>query len=215
MTVYMVAGGSLSCQSSWLSERMLVLKKEDHFRISMEELVLEISPRVPNFRGHKEVLATTTIYYLTTTPPEANLPSIVILSPMEMSRGVGGSDEHLLYGAGDDYNPQAGDLDDIGSSTLDDDALLSSAPKKSRCSQLYLPIITRTLTAIIAISLIGLVFGLLPYYAVEAGKRGKFNQTLYWIAGVFVLITVPISVVGIVNHLVNWYMPQVQKVGFG
>lgn len=134
---------------------------------------------------------------------------------MEMSSGsVGGSDEHLLYGAGDYYNPQAGDFDDdIGHSTLDD-ALLSSAPKKSRCSQLYLPIITRTLTAILAISLIGLVFGLLPYYAVEAGKRGQFNQTLYWIAACFVLITVPISVVGIVNHLVNWYMPQVQKVCF-
>lgn len=134
---------------------------------------------------------------------------------MEMSGGVGGSDEHLLYGTGDDYNPQAGDLDDMGHSSTLDDALLSSAPKKSRCSQLYLPIITRTLTAILAISLIGLVFGLLPYFAVEAGKRGQFNQTLYWIAACFVLITVPISVVGIVNHLVNWYMPQVQKVGFG
>ena len=137
---------------------------------------------------------------------------------MEMSSGsgVGGSDEHLLYGAGDDYNPQAGDFDDdIDRSSTLDDTLLSSAPKKSRCSQLYLPIITRTLTAILAISLIGLVFGLLPYYAVEAGKRGQFNQTLYWIAACFVLITVPISVVGIVNHLVNWYMPQVQKVGFG
>ena len=160
---------------------------------------------------------------------------------MEMNE-VGDSDEHLLYGisspggrstrsnhnrlvgtGGADYNPQeaGSDDDDIlrNSSTIDDDVASSYSrsssstnKKKSTCTRRYLPIITRSLTALLAISLIGLVWGLLPYFAVEAGKKGHINQTLYWIAGCFVLITVPISVLGIVQHLVNWYMPQVQKV---
>eukprot|EP00984_Skeletonema_dohrnii_P021715 scaffold10904_cov118-Skeletonema_dohrnii-CCMP3373.AAC.2 len=136
------------------------------------------------------------------------------------------SDEHLLYGSsplastmsptrsqlisGDDnyYNPQDGSsptsLLHNNPSTEDDD-------KSVLKQRFYIPMLTRILTAILAISLIGVVFGVLPYFAVEAGKKGHMNQTLYWIAGCFVLITVPISVLGIVQHLVNWYMPQVQK----
>jgi len=137
------------------------------------------------------------------------------------------SDEHLLYGSsplastmsptrsqlisGDDnyYNPQDGSsptsLLHNNPSTEDDD-------KSVIKQRYYIPMLTRILTAILAISLIGVVFGVLPYFAVEAGKKGHMNQTLYWIAGCFVLITVPISVLGIVQHLVNWYMHQVQKV---
>jgi len=136
------------------------------------------------------------------------------------------SDEHLLYGSsplastmsptrsqlisGDDnyYNPQDGSsptsLLHNNPSTDDDD-------KSVLKQRFYIPMLTRILTAILAISLIGVVFCVLPYFAVEAGKKGHMNQTLYWIAGCFVLITVPISVLGIVQHLVNWYMPQVQK----
>jgi hypothetical protein len=40
----------------------------------------------------------------------------------------------------------------------------------------------------------------------------NYVHFLYWAAGAFVLITVPISVHGIVQHLMNYYMPQVQKV---
>jgi hypothetical protein len=131
------------------------------------------------------------------------------------------------------YNPQSGD-DNFGDnssnnnktnhSTLDDennDDDIITITKTSRPSccccclpfqTIYLPLITRILTALFALSLIGLVLGLLPYFAVIAGKKGHLNQTLYWIAGVFVLITIPISVWGIVLHLVNWYMPRVQKV---
>jgi len=135
------------------------------------------------------------------------------------------SDEHLLYGSSplastmsptrsqlidDNYNPQDGSSPILRNNPSTDNDY--DDDNKSVIKARYLPIITRILTAILAISLIGLVFGLLPYFAVEAGKRGHINQTLYWIAGCFVLITVPISVLGIVQHLVNWYMPQVQKV---
>jgi len=140
-----------------------------------------------------------------------------------MSSGI--SDEHLLYGSsplsssmsptrsqlisGDDdyYNPQDGSSPTnnlLHNPSTEDD-------EKGVVKTRYIPILTRILTALLAISLIGVVFCVLPYFAVEAGKRGHINQTLYWIAGCFVLITVPISVLGIVQHLVNWYMPQVQK----
>jgi len=71
--------------------------------------------------------------------------------------------------------------------------------------------LSRIITAILALSLIGLVFILLPYYAVHAAKNDRWNETLYWTAGAFVLIAVPVSAHGIVQHLVNYYMPQVQK----
>ena len=140
------------------------------------------------------------------------------------------SDEHLLYGSSpspsnlsptrsqlidDNYNPQDGSspllLPNNNNPSSDD---YDDHDHKSVTKARYLPIITRILTAIMAISLIGLVFGLLPYFAVEAGKKGHINQTFYWIAGCFVLITVPISVLGIVQHLVNLYMPHVQKVRY-
>ena len=63
--------------------------------------------------------------------------------------------------------------------------------------------LSRIITAIIALLLIGLVFVLLPYYAVHAAKNDKWNETLYWTAGAFVLIAVPVSVHGIIQHLVN------------
>ena len=123
----------------------------------------------------------------------------------------------LIDGDGSDdnnYNPQDGSspttllLRNKTNNEENDDDDDETSIMKAR----YIPILTRSLIAILAISLIGLVFGLLPYFAVEAGKKGHVNQTLYWIAGCFVLITVPMSVLGIVQHLVNWYMPQVQKV---
>lgn len=136
--------------------------------------------------------------------------------------------EHLLYGSSplssaiptrnqligsDDnyYNPQDGSPPNAVASLLHN-KLSTDEDEKSVAIKNRFRIFTRILTAILALSLIGVVFGVLPYFAVKAGKKGKLNQTLYWIAGCFVLITVPISVVGIVQHLVNYYMPQVQKV---
>lgn len=122
----------------------------------------------------------------------------------------------LISGDDDDYyNPQDGSSP---TNNNDNNPLTTEEDEKddttlsSRIKTRYIPILTRILTAILAISLIGVVFCILPYFAVEAGKKGHINQTLYWVAGCFVLITVPISVLGIVQHLVNWYMPQVQKV---
>eukprot|EP00573_Skeletonema_grethae_P013505 CAMPEP_0201694126 /NCGR_PEP_ID=MMETSP0578-20130828/6492_1 /ASSEMBLY_ACC=CAM_ASM_000663 /TAXON_ID=267565 /ORGANISM="Skeletonema grethea, Strain CCMP 1804" /LENGTH=502 /DNA_ID=CAMNT_0048179759 /DNA_START=201 /DNA_END=1706 /DNA_ORIENTATION=+ len=128
------------------------------------------------------------------------------MSPTTQSQLTNDDDDDDNY-----YNPQDGSspttnnlFHNLSSDENDD--------KKSRIKLRYIiPMLTRILTAILAISLIGVVFCVLPYFAVEAGKKGHINQTLYWIAGCFVLITVPISVLGIVQHLVNWYMPQVQK----
>lgn len=69
----------------------------------------------------------------------------------------------------------------------------------------------RAVVALLAVSLIGLVFGLMPYLAVHEAVGGKFNGALYYSAGFFVLVTVPVSVHGIVQHLVYFYVPQVQK----
>jgi hypothetical protein len=63
--------------------------------------------------------------------------------------------------------------------------------------------LSRIVTAILAIILVGLVFVLLPTYAVHAAKESRWDETLYWTAGVFVLVAVPVSVHGIFQHLVN------------
>lgn len=71
--------------------------------------------------------------------------------------------------------------------------------------------LSRIISAILALALAGTVFVLLPYNAVHAAHNDKWNEMLYWTAGAFVLIAVPVSVHGIIQHLVNYYMPQVQK----
>lgn len=63
--------------------------------------------------------------------------------------------------------------------------------------------LSRIVTAILAVLLVGLVFVLLPTYAVHAAKESRWDETLYWTAGVFVLIAVPVSAHGIIQHLVN------------
>jgi hypothetical protein len=63
--------------------------------------------------------------------------------------------------------------------------------------------LSRIITAILAIVLLGLVFVLLPTYAVHAAKESRWDETLYWTAGAFVLVAVPVSVHGIIQHLVN------------
>jgi len=63
--------------------------------------------------------------------------------------------------------------------------------------------LSRIVTAILAILLVALVFVLLPTYAVNAAKQSRWDETLYWTAGVFVLVAVPVSVHGIIQHLVN------------
>lgn len=63
--------------------------------------------------------------------------------------------------------------------------------------------LSRIITAILALALIGAVFILFPYNAVHAAKNDQWNQTLYWTSALFVLIAVPLSAYGIVQHLVN------------
>ncbi|KAL3764344.1 hypothetical protein ACHAW5_003480 [Stephanodiscus triporus] len=63
--------------------------------------------------------------------------------------------------------------------------------------------LSRIVTAILAVLLVGLVFVLLPTYAVHAAKESRWDETLYWTAGVFVLVAVPVSAHGIIQHLVN------------
>jgi hypothetical protein len=63
--------------------------------------------------------------------------------------------------------------------------------------------LSRIVTATLAILLVALVFVLLPTYAVNAAKQSRWDETLYWTAGVFVLVAVPVSVHGIIQHLVN------------
>ena len=63
--------------------------------------------------------------------------------------------------------------------------------------------LSRIVTAISAVLLVALVFVLLPTYAVHAAKQSRWDETLYWTAGVFVLVAVPVSVHGIIQHLVN------------
>ncbi len=62
-----------------------------------------------------------------------------------------------------------------------------------------------------AITLVALVFFLLPTYVMNTAKESQWDETLYWKAVVFVLVAVPVSMHGIIQHLVNYYMPQVQK----
>ena len=90
----------------------------------------------------------------------------------------------------------------------------SSNPTKSKlcskkCTQKYLP---RIIASVLALALIGCAFGLFPYIAISSAIDNNYVHFLYFAAGAFVLITVPISAYGIMQHLVNYYMPQVQKV---
>lgn len=112
--------------------------------------------------------------------------------PHSTSSGIGGG------GGGE--NPQEAAVDPLPSDgSRDEDTFVKQ----------YL---SRIITAVLALALIGAVFVLLPYNAVHAAKNDKWNETLYWSAGAFVLVAVPVSAYGIVQHLVNYYMPQVQKV---
>lgn len=120
--------------------------------------------------------------------------------------------EHLLYArqiAEDDSNgllssdnPQEASATATTSLLPDTNHLIP--PPSNESEETFIKIyLSRIITAIIALLLIGLVFVLLPYYAVHAAKNDKWNETLYWTAGVFVLLAVPISVHGIIQHLVN------------
>eukprot|EP00580_Thalassiosira_gravida_P005557 CAMPEP_0201653626 /NCGR_PEP_ID=MMETSP0493-20130528/45082_1 /ASSEMBLY_ACC=CAM_ASM_000838 /TAXON_ID=420259 /ORGANISM="Thalassiosira gravida, Strain GMp14c1" /LENGTH=263 /DNA_ID=CAMNT_0048130163 /DNA_START=55 /DNA_END=842 /DNA_ORIENTATION=- len=132
-------------------------------------------------------------------------------SPPSSSLGAGGGG-----GGGGDENPQEALPNTALSSPNNNNnntkqystSPSTSAIKEETFMKQYLSLIV---TAVLALSLIGLVFGIIPYYAVHAAHKYKYNETLYWTAGAFVLIAVPVSVHGIIQHLVNYYMPQVQK----
>jgi hypothetical protein len=59
------------------------------------------------------------------------------------------------------------------------------------------------ITTLLSLGIVLIVFVILPMYAVQAAKSSRWDHTLYYLCGVFVLIAVPISVHGIVQHLVN------------
>ena len=128
--------------------------------------------------------------------------------------------EHLLYARRIDEeeeidndgglspldNPQEASsttLNNTSATSANSNNLLQNNEKTVTQETFIKQYLSRIITAIIALLLIGLVFVLLPYYAVHAAKNDKWNETLYWTAGVFVLIAVPVSVHGIIQHLVN------------
>lgn len=100
-------------------------------------------------------------------------------------------------------NTNNGHEDDDNDCNGNDDA-----ESKTTFMQQYLG---RIITSILAVAIVIVVFVLLPMYAVHAAKQSRWDHMLYLMCGVFVLIAVPVSVHGIVQHLVNYYMPQVQK----
>ena len=53
--------------------------------------------------------------------------------------------------------------------------------------------------------------GAIPYLAIVSARAGSVSLTSFFIAGFFVVLTVPISLVGIVSHLTHWFAPDVQK----
>jgi len=61
--------------------------------------------------------------------------------------------------------------------------------------------------AIVCLSLLGVI----PWLAVRSARSGSVGWTAFFIAGFFVVLTVPLSVHEIVMHLTNWYVPDVQK----
>ncbi|KAL9179952.1 hypothetical protein ACHAXT_007922 [Thalassiosira profunda] len=141
------------------------------------------------------------------------------MSLLDDSRGEGllgsngGGPSHPQLPGGE--NPQEAPPASTSASALSDtftDALAGDLPLPDDDRETFVQkYLSRIITAILALSLIGLVFVLMPIYAVHAAKNERWNETLYWTAGAFVLVAVPVSVYGIVQHLVNYYMPQVQK----
>mmetsp|Transcript_11975 Transcript_11975/g.19417 ORF Transcript_11975/g.19417 Transcript_11975/m.19417 type:complete len:120 (+) Transcript_11975:84-443(+) len=110
--------------------------------------------------------------------------------------------EHLLYARrlGDASTPPSSGGENPQEAPPADNP--SPTETEETFIQQYLSLI---ITAILALSLIGLVFVLIPYNAVHAAKNDQYNEMLYWTAGAFVLIAVPVSVHGIIQHLVNLF----------
>lgn len=51
----------------------------------------------------------------------------------------------------------------------------------------------------------------IPCLAVVSARAGSVSWTSFFVAGFFVVMTVPISVVSIASHLTHWFAPDVQK----
>ena len=51
----------------------------------------------------------------------------------------------------------------------------------------------------------------IPCLAVVSARAGSVSWTSFFVAGFFVVMTVPISVASIVSHLTHWFAPDVQK----
>lgn len=51
----------------------------------------------------------------------------------------------------------------------------------------------------------------IPCLAVMSARAGSVSWTSFFVAGFFVVLTVPISVASIVSHLTHWFAPDVQK----
>ena len=127
-------------------------------------------------------------------------------------------DEHRIYGRlhespyGDNPQESVHEVETNYSNNANPSNVGTTTTLRDACTVCRTKYLLRIVAAVFALSLILVVFGLLPYLAIHSASHARYNQTLYYVAGVFALITVPVSVQGIVKHLVNWYMPQVQKV---
>lgn len=71
-------------------------------------------------------------------------------------------------------------------------------------------IVRIVLLALAGITILSLLAGM-TFLAYHATYGSSAQVTVYCLAGFFVLLTVPISLLEIVMHLTNWYMPDVQK----
>eukprot|EP00804_Cyclotella_cryptica_P005514 CCRYP_003032-RA/>CCRYP_003032-RA protein AED:0.03 eAED:0.03 QI:176/1/1/1/0.66/0.75/4/2947/304 len=111
--------------------------------------------------------------------------------------------KHLLSANGE--NPQEPGHD---SSVITPTVSNTSRLCNTKCLKNYLP---RTVAALLALALVGCALGLFPYIAINSAMENNYVHFLYFAAGALVLITIPISVYGIMQHLLNYYMPQVQK----
>lgn len=112
--------------------------------------------------------------------------------------------EHLLYprSLGEEPSPSGENPQEAPpppGGTISSLSPASDADEKTFAKQ-YLSLL---ISAVLALALLVVVFALIPYFAVESAMNNHYNEMLYWTSGAFVLIAVPMSAYGIIQHLVN------------
>ena len=120
--------------------------------------------------------------------------------------------EHLIYAQrldADPSTPVGENPQEAPSPTADTPA--APSPPAGREDTFARRLLGPIVAGVLAVGLLGFIFAFVPYKAVSAAGNDQYDQVLYWTSGAFVCVAVPVSVHGIVQHLVNFYMPQVQK----